>query len=63
MKEASKMLGWLAAGFLGLVAVLGFVGWLISRRNAEEKTRDDAENVADLRDRFNRARYMNQDGE
>lgn len=62
MKEASKMLGWLTVGFLGLVAVLGFVGWLMNRNKATKETRDDEENVADLRDRFNRARYMNQDG-
>ena len=67
-------IGKLFVGFLALVAVLGIVGFVlirsraaregVSREQAEEELlpKKTDENVADLRDRFNRARYMDRDG-
>ena len=67
-------IGKLFVGFLALVAVLGIVGFVlirvraaregVSRQQAEEELlpKKADENVADLRDRFNRARYMDKDG-
>ncbi|MBR4907013.1 MAG: hypothetical protein IKZ44_09230 [Clostridia bacterium] len=49
--------------FFGAIAVLGIVGIVMIRRKKLQNTRDDAENAVDLNDRFNRARYMNEDGE
>ena len=53
--------------------LLGIVGWAVARRNAAKKgaSADDQDqvlsektvnNVSDLNDRFNRARYMDEDG-
>ena len=52
-------------GFLAVFAVLGIIGiWMQKRKKAGNSgaVRSDTENVADLNDRFNRARYMGQDG-
>ena len=54
-------------GFLAVVVVLGIIGiWMQKRNKANgsgaESSRSDTENAADLNDRFNRARYMGQDG-
>jgi hypothetical protein len=69
-------LGKILVALLIIVAVLGAVGlvWLI-RRSRKEKvpigqlkierdvfSEETAENVAALNDRFNRARYMDEDG-
>ncbi|MBQ6236182.1 MAG: hypothetical protein IJK54_09710 [Clostridia bacterium] len=48
--------------FLGAITVLGIVGIVMIRRKKLQDTRDDTENVSDLNDRFNRARYMSEDG-
>ena len=67
------MLGKAILVFLAAIAALGGIGFLQMRRKAAaapqagedaEKRREDkiVENVADLNDRFNRARYMGQDG-
>ncbi len=48
---------------VGLIVVLGIAAFLIIKWVKGAGTRDDTENVADLNDRFNRARYMNKDGE
>ena len=60
--------GKLFFGTLAVGAVLIVVGGILrSRRNrngeADGAQRDVTENVADLNDRFNRARYMDKDGE
>lgn len=48
---------------MALVAVLGIIGFVMEKRGHGRKFRNDsAGNVADLNDRFNRARYMDQDG-
>ncbi len=49
--------------FFSAIAVLGAIGFLLAKKHPDEATRDDTENVVDLNDRFNRARYMNKDGE
>lgn len=52
-------------GFLAVFAVLGIIGiWMQKRKKAGNSgaARSDTENAADLNDRFNRARYMGQDG-
>ncbi len=65
------MLGQVFIPFFAGVAVLAGVGWL-QQKLAAGKNRDAAgqdgplsdrtvENVADLNDRFNRARYQNDD--
>ena len=60
------VLGRILLVLLITVAVLGVVGWMQSKRAAKRgdatETREETENVADLRDRFNRARYMDMDG-
>ncbi len=65
------MLGKVLLAFLLVIAALGAVGWFQMKQKAaqpagadEEKRRQAkvTENVADLNDRFNRARYMGQDG-
>ena len=68
------MIGRLFVGFLIVVAALGVIGiCMIRRANAKkapsEKTEEEralsektVNNVFDLEDRFNRARYMDQDG-
>ncbi len=63
---AVAILGRIVIVLLALVTVLGVVG-LIMIRHAKRKgdvvgTEDPAENVVDLNDRFNRARYMQEDG-
>ena len=61
------IIGLLFLAFIVLVAVLGVIGLGLKRRDREnaedilpEKT---LENVADLNDRFNRARYQDDDRE
>lgn len=60
------VLGRILLGLLILVAVLGIIGLILTLRakkkgeNVEPKAA--TENVADLNDRFNRARYMSEDG-
>ena len=46
-----------------LIFIVGMLvlALVINIRRAGGKARDDAENVVDLRDRFNRARHMNDD--
>ena len=56
------MIGKFMIAFFAAIAVLGFVGFLLSRGKSAEKERDDIGNVVDLNDRFNRARYMAGDG-
>ena len=59
--------GKLFIGFLAVVVLLGIVGFIMSiraKKRGEEKenpSKDIFENVADLNDRFNRARYMDED--
>ena len=57
--------------FITVVVLLGIVGWAVARRKAAKKgaSADDqvlsektVNNVSDLNDRFNRARYMDEDG-
>lgn len=63
------ILGRIIAVLLGTIAVLGIIGFIQSRR-AKKKgeavgTPEElipSENVPNLNDRFNRARYMDQDG-
>lgn len=65
--------GKLFIGFIAAVVLLGIVGWIVSKRNAGRKGSgsDQADeilpektvnNVLGVRDRFNRARYMDEDG-
>lgn len=56
------MFGQLLIPFLVFVAVCLALALFLNIRKAGRKTRDDGENVVDLRDRFNRARYMSEDG-
>ena len=57
--------------FITVVVLLGIVGWAMAKRKAAKKgaSADDqvlsektVNNVSDLNDRFNRARYMDEDG-
>lgn len=59
--------------FITAVVLLGIVGWAVARRNSAKKgaSADDQDqvlsektvnNVLDVNDRFNRARYMDEDG-
>lgn len=57
------MLGTVLIIFFSVIAVLGVIGFLLVRRHPDEAARDDEENVVDLKDRFNRARYMEKDGQ
>ena len=55
-------------GFLLVVAVLGVIGgvivWRAKKKGEAVDPREGVtENVADLNDRFNRARYQDKDGE
>ena len=58
--------GKLFVGFLIVVAVLGVVGLLMAhrakKRGEAEPSSNVTENIADVNDRFNRARYMSKDG-
>ena len=60
------MIGRFMLIFIIVVAVLGIIGiWMLKRNKSGDgrnTSRSDTENVADLNDRFNRARYMDQDG-
>ena len=60
------MIGRFMLIFIIVVAVLGIIGiWMLKRNkggDSRNTSRSDTENVADLNDRFNRARYMDQDG-
>ena len=67
-----EILFWILIGILGLVAALAAVGLILRKRNAAKGRPDLAEesgplsekaveNVHDLNDRFNRARYMEDD--
>ena len=59
------MIGRFMLGFLAVFAVLGIIGiWMQKQKKAGNSgaARSDTENAADLNDRFNRARYMGQDG-
>ncbi len=59
------MLGWIlvvSLAILAAIVVTGIIVYLAMKRNPAAAVRDDAENVVDLNDRFNRARYMNEDG-
>lgn len=64
--------GKLFFGFLALVLVLAILGFFLKRRDAkngigsgeeEVLSQKAVSNVADLNDEFNRARYMDQDGQ
>ena len=61
--------GKLFFGFLLLVAVLALIGYLQTRRSPADKAEDEVlsqktvDNVLDLNDHFNRARYQDKDGE
>lgn len=57
------MLGKILLIFTGAIVVIGLTLFLIIRCRRGANVRDDAENVVDLNDRFNRARYMDRDGE
>ncbi len=50
--------------FLAVVAILTGIGlWQYKRRGkTADPKKNVTENIADLNDRFNRARYMDQDG-
>ena len=60
------VLGRIALVLIALVALLGGIGCKLERRakrrgEQTEAERSETENVANLNDRFNRARYMNED--
>ena len=61
--------GKLFFGFLLLVAVLALIGYLQTRRSPADKAEAEVlsqktvDNVLDLNDHFNRARYQDTDGE
>ena len=62
------MLGKIFTIFLAVFIVLGVIGYVISRRRAKKGEGDGLpdhgfDNLVDLKDRFNRARYMNRDAE
>ena len=67
------ILFWILVGLVSLIVVLALVGLILRKRNAARGEADPAEeeflsdktveNVYDLNDRFNRARYMDKDGE
>ena len=60
------VLGRIALVLIALVALLSGIGFILERRakrrgEQTEAERSETENVANLNDRFNRARYMNED--
>ena len=60
------VLGRIALVLIALGALLGGIGFILERRakrrgEQTEAERSETENVANLNDRFNRARYMNED--
>ena len=60
------VLGRIALVLIALVALLGGIGFILERRakrrgEQTEAERSETENVANLNDRFNRVRYMNED--
>ena len=61
-------IGMLFLGFIAVVVILGVVGLLLRKRNGAEKSGEEVlsqkivDNVNDLNDQFNRARYMVRDG-
>ncbi len=60
------VLGRIALVLIALAALLGGIGFILERRakrrgEQTEMERSETENVANLNDRFNRARYMNED--
>ena len=64
--------GELFIGFLAVVAVLAIIGFFQKRRDAkkgllspeeEVLSQKTVDNVLDLNDHFNRARYQDKDGE
>ena len=60
------VLGRIALVLIALVALLGGIGFILERRakrrgEQTDAERSETENVANLNDRFNRARYMNED--
>ena len=63
------MLGKIFWIFLAVFAALGAVGFVMARLRAKKGEKGDGlpdhgiENMADLNDRFNRARYMNRETE
>ena len=71
---AIAILFWILVALIAAVAVLALIGLIQSRREAAKGKKDPAsreaemlsdktvENVLDLNDRFNRARYMDKDG-
>lgn len=64
--------GKLFFGFLAVVVLLALIGFFLRRRDIKEGlvspdeeeglTQKAVDNVNDLNDRFNRARYMDEDG-
>lgn len=64
-RRSKKMLGWIlvvSLAILAAIVVTGIIVYLATKRNPAVAVRDDTENVVDLNDRFNRARYMSEDG-
>jgi hypothetical protein len=55
------MLGRTILLFVGSIVVVGITAFLIIKWVKGANTRDDTENVVNLNDRFNRARYMDQE--
>ena len=56
------MIGKFMIAFFAAIAVLGLIGFLLTRGKSADKERDVIGNVGDLNDHFNRARYMAGDG-
>ena len=63
--------GKLFFGFLAVLALLAILGFFLKRKDVRDGTAREEDvlsqrtvsNVADLNDDFNRARYMDQDGQ
>lgn len=59
------MFGWMLFGSLVMLTafvVTGIITCFVAKQKSAAADRDDTENVVDLNDRFNRARYMEEDG-